>query len=240
MVRAAMPRFSNICLALGFGAVTAAVAPAAFAGEVKVLAEAPEVDGSGKLTGKAETIKEINSEAGEELWTVHLWAKLDKGAPGPLYAEFFGDLNGKKYLAQRFEKSDYDGEKYVTWSIELDGNLGFNRDRSYTLELNQLGPKDKSIKLASAKITLRYTEPAPLEEEGGEDEGDEGEDEGDDLSEQDVHDSLAGDGGEGGDGPPPVTPGTKKKGCSVGTSPVGAGGLLAMLALGAFIRRRRD
>lgn len=240
MVRAAM-QLSNLCLALCFGAAVAAVAPDALAGELKVLAAEPEVDGSGKLTGKAESLSEIPSAEGEEIWTIHMWAKIDKGAPGPLYAEFFGDLNGKKYLAQRFEKSDYDGEKYVSWSIELDGNLGFNRDRTYTIELNQLGAKDKSIKLASSKVTLRYTEPAPEEEdEGGGDEAAEEEGGGDDLSEQDVHDSLAGDGGEGGDGPPPVTPATKKKGCSVGASPIGGGGLLAMLVLGAFFRRRRD
>lgn len=235
-----MPRLSNVCLAICFGAAVAAVAPDALAGELKVLAAEPEVDGSGKLTGNPETLKEIPSAEGEEIWTIHMWAKIDKGAPGPLYAEFYGDLNGKRYLAQRFEKSDYDGEKYVSWSIELDGNLGFNRDRTYTVELNQLGPKDKSIKFASSKVTLRFTEAAPEEEDegGGEGEGEEGG--GDDLSEQDVHDSLAGDGGGGGDGPPPVTPATKKKGCSVGASPIGGGGLLAMLVLGALFRRRRD
>jgi len=231
-----MLRLPNLCLALACGVATVAVSSSAWASELKILAAPAETDGAGKLTGSPKTIKELASLPGEETWEFHMWAKLDKGAPGPLYAEFYGDLNGKRYLAQRFEKSDYNGEKYISWSIELDGNLGFNRKRTYKVELSQLGQKDKSIKLASSSIKLLFTEDEPeeSEEESGGDE-EEVEDDGADLGddEQDAHDSL-------GDGPPPVAPPAKKKGCSVQSEPFSGPAILLMVGLGALIRRRRE
>lgn len=220
-----------------------AVATPAFAGELKIFQEAPEVDGSGKLSGGAKATKEIASVAGEETWNVHMWAKLDKGAPGPLYAEAFGKLNGKKYLAGRFEKSDYEGDKYLMWTLELTGNLGFNRDREYTIELNQVDAKNKNVTLASSKLTLKYTEAAAEEDDDDDDEGgsDEGGSDDGNSSEQDAHDTLAGAEG-GGDGPPPVTPPGKKKGCSVDPVQHGTPALLGLFVLGVLAagRRRRD
>ena len=233
-----MPRLLNLCLALAVSIPAVTVAQSAWAGELKLLAEAPETDGSGKLSGNPTTTKELASDPGEEIWHLHLWAKLDKGAPGPLYAEISGKIpgSGKSYVVQNFEKSDYEGEKYISWSIELDGNTGFNRNRDYTIELVQLNSKGKNISLTSrGKFKLAYTEPAEQEDEGGEDEAD---DDGDD--EQDIHDSLGGDDGGGGDdGPPAVAPPTKK-GCSVDPGRSGGSALVLLLLVGAAIRRRRD
>lgn len=235
-----MPRFSNLSLALVFGVATAAATADAYAGELKLFSKAPATDDSGKLSGDATTTAELASLPGEEIWELHLWAKLDKGAPGPLYAEFLGKLpgSGKRYKVQNFEKSDYDGEKYVTWSIELDGNIGFNRDRTYTVEMVQLNAKGKNLVLASSKIKLVYTAEEEPEDDGGDEE--EGEDDGEDLDDQDVHDSFAGDDDGAGDGPPPVAPPAKKKGCSVDPEPFSGPGVLLMIALGAMLRRRRD
>ncbi len=214
------------------GLATVAISSPVWAGELKVLAESAQTDASGKLTGSPKTLKELASQPGEETWDLHLWAKLDKGAAGPLYAEFYGDLNGKRYLAQRFEKSDYNGEKYVAWSIELDGNVGFNRKRTYTIELIQFGANDKTIKLASSSIKLLYTEdeePDEPQDSGGEDEGYE-EDSDADVGENDVDGAAA--------GPPPVAP--AKKGCTINPEPFNGTTILLMVGLGALIRRRRS
>lgn len=237
-----MPRLLNLCLALAVSIPAVTVAQSAWAGELKLLAEAPETDGSGKLSGSPATTKELASDPGEEIWHLHLWAKLDKGAPGPLYAEISGKVpgSGKSYVVQNFEKSDYEGDKYISWSIELDGNTGFNRNRDYTIELVQLNSKGKNISLTSrGKFKLTYTEPAEEEDEGGQ-EDDGGQEDGD---EQDAHDSLGGEGdeGDGGgdDGPPAVAP-PAKKGCSVDPGRNGGSALVLLLLVGAAIRRRRD
>src|SRR5690606_40590056 len=115
------------CASLGLPAT-------ALAGEVVFGSEALPTDDSGKLTaeGRKAAVTELPSEPGEELWNLHLWAKIDKGGPGPLYVEFFGKLpDGKKYLAYRHEKADYQGEKYVSMDIELDGSAGFNKGHTY-------------------------------------------------------------------------------------------------------------
>ncbi len=235
-----MPRLSNLLLALAISVPAATVAQSAWASELKLLAAPAETDDSGKLSGSPETVKELKSDPGEETWHLHLWAKVDKGAPGPLYAEIKGKVpgSGKSYTVANPEKADYDGEKYVSWSIELDGNTGFNRNKDYTVELVQLNSKGKNISLTpSSKFKLLYTEPEEPDDEGGDEEG---EDEGDDLDDQDVHDSFAGDDAGGGDdGPPPVAP-PPKKGCSVDPQPLGGSAILLMLAVGAAVRRRRD
>lgn len=211
----------------------------ALAGEVVFGAQPLATDDSGKLTaeGRKATLKELPSEPGEEAWNLHVWAKIDKGGPGPLYVEFFGKLpDGKKYLAYRHEKSDYQGEKYVSMDIELDGSLGFNKGHTYDVEVSQLSPKGANIPLGSGKLTLTYTEAPPEEKEEG-DEDTEG-----DTAKQDELDTLAGgdDAGAGGDqgGPPPV--GSKgKKGCSVDPTPYGLPGVLVLFGLGALAGRRR-
>jgi MYXO-CTERM domain-containing protein len=228
-----------LCLGVAIG--TAALgSTVAWAGEVLVGSDALPTGPDGKITaeGRKAAVKELASEPGEDLWMLHLWAKLDKGAPGPLYVEFIGKLpDGKPYTAFSHEHSGYDGEPYVNLEIELDGNRGFNKGHTYKIDINQVNDKGKTLQLATGSVTLAFTE-APkeaAEDEGGED----GEKEGDDQSEaQDELDSFA-EGGAADGGPPPVTPTTKKKGCSIDGGDYGAPGVLVLFALGAFARRGR-
>lgn len=230
-----LPTFA-FALALGGAALTASDAQA---GKVRFGAEPLDVDDAGKLTdaGQSASTTTLASLPGEEIWPLHVWAQLDKGAPGPLYVEFFGKLpgSGKRYLVWRHEHASYEGGKFVSIDIELDGNSGFNRDRTYAVELNQLNDKGKNVKLASGSLSLSFTEAEPEEEENdGDDEGEE------DLDEQDVLDSFAGDNGEEGDeAPPEITPPAKKKGCHVDPRGGAAPGVLVLLMLGMGLARRR-
>ncbi|MEM9456423.1 MAG: MYXO-CTERM sorting domain-containing protein [Myxococcota bacterium] len=219
-------------------AATALVAPEALAGEVKFGAEPLETDDKGNLTstGRSAATKELKSLPGEEIWPLHLWAKIDKGAPGPLYVEFYGTIPGseKRYRAWAYEHGGYEGEKFVSLSMELDGNVGFNKGRTYTVEVVQLNEKGKNLKLASSKITLAYVEAEAQPEGDAEDDEDE------EISEQDELDSF-GDGDEEGDaeGPPPVEPASSKKGCHIDPGTGAAPGVLVLLMLGAGLTRRR-
>jgi MYXO-CTERM domain-containing protein len=221
------------------------VAPVAFAGDVKFGAAPLEIDDSGKITdaGKKAAIKQLPSRPGEEVWPLHVWAQIDKGAPGPLYVEFFDKLpgSGKRYKAWAYEHTPYEGEKYVTLELELEGDVGFNKGHTYTIEVSQLDNKGKNLVLASGQLELVYTQGKPEdEEEEGEDEGEkdeDGEDEGQ-TEEQDELDSFAG-GDEGkGEAPPPVTSPGKKKGCSVDSDSGAAPGVLVLLLLGAGLAGR--
>jgi hypothetical protein len=211
------------------------VSTAAFAGEVKFGSSALATDDKGIITpdGKKSATNEIPSHPGEELWPLHVWAKIDKGAPGPLYVEFHGRLaDGKRYLAYRYEHQPYEGEKYVTMALELSGNEGFNKNRAYEVELTQVGPKGP-IKLATGKITLGFTE-APESDEPDDDDYEDDDDFGSD--DQAEADTFAG--GEGGDeGPPPVEP--SKKGCAIDASGHAAPGVLVLFALAVGRGRRR-
>jgi MYXO-CTERM domain-containing protein len=228
----------GIALALG----SAWLAPSAHAGEVRFGAAPLEIDDAGKLTesGKGAAVKQLPSVPGEELWVLHVWAQLDKGAPGPLYVEFFDKLpgSGKRYRAYQHEQGDYDGGKYVSLEIELKGDVGFNKGHTYTVELSQVDSKGKNLILATGQLELVYTEGKKDDDEEGEDE-----DDGEDQSEaQDAIDSFAGgEEGEGGDqAPPPVTAPGKKKGCSVDPGVGAAPGVLVLMLLGAGLRRRRS
>ncbi len=229
-------RSLGFALALGVGLLAA---PHAWAGEVKFGAAPLETDDSGKLTdaGRGATVKQLPSRPGEEVWPLHIWAQLDKGAPGPLYVEFFDKLpgSGKRYRAHQHEHVGYEGGKYVSLDLELEGDTGFNKGHTYTVEISQVDTKGKNLILATGQIELVYTEGKPEDEEG-EEEG-EGEDE-EQSEEQDEIDSFAG-GEEGNEAPPPVTSPSKKKGCSVDPGAGAAPGVLVLLALGAGLRRRR-
>lgn len=217
------------------------VAPRAWAGEVKFGAEPLDTDDNGNLTstGRSAAVKEIKSLPGEEVWPLHVWAKIDKGAPGPLYVEFYGQIPGskKRYRAWAYEHRGYEGEPFVSLSMELEGNVGFNKGHTYSVEVVQLDDKGKNLKLATGKLTLTYVEGEPEPEDEGEDEG---EDEDDEISAQDELDSLGG--GEGNDaeaGPPPVDSASSKKGCQIDPGLGAAPGVLALLVLGASVTRRR-
>jgi MYXO-CTERM domain-containing protein len=236
-------RSLGFALALGVGLLAA---PQAFASDVKFGAKPLEIDDKGKITeaGKSAAVKQLPSNPGEELWPLHLWAQIDKGAPGPIYVEFFDKLpgSGKRYKAWAYEHTGYEGEKYLSLEIELKGDVGFNKGHTYTVEVSQLDNKGKNLVLASGQLELVYTEGKPEDEEG-EDDGEDGEGK-DDESAQDELDSLGGpdennDGG-GGEAPPPVTSPGKKKGCSVDPGTGAAPGVLALILLvGAGIGRRR-
>lgn len=244
----AMSKHPSRLRSLGFALAFAGgllAAPAALAGDVKFGAKPLETDDSGKLTdaGKSAAVKQLPSNPGEEVWPLHLWAQIDKGAPGPLYVEFFDKLpgSGKRYKAWAYEHAGYEGEKYVTLEIELEGDVGFNKGHTYTIEISQLDNKGKNLVLASGQLELVYTagKPEDSEEEEGDDEG---EDEDGQTKEQDELDSFAGgDEANSGEAPPPVTSPGKKKGCSVDSSSGIAPGLLVLLLLGLARppRRRR-
>jgi MYXO-CTERM domain-containing protein len=228
--------------ALAFACTLLLSAPA-LAGEVKFGTAPLAVDGSGNLTaaGKSATVTELPSAPGDEEWILHLWAKLDKGAPGPLYVEFYGKTpDGQAYLAYRHEHSDYEGDKYVSMEIELSGSKGFNKNHTYKVELTQADTKGKDIKLASGSLKLTWT-PAPKEPEEGKDTKDGKQpEESKDSAEQDALDTLVG--GEEGGAPPTTDPkgGKKnKKGCSVDEAAYGVPGVLELFALGFAGRRRR-
>lgn len=232
-------RSFGFVLALGGGLL---IAPGAFAGDLKFGAEPLETDDSGKLTaeGRSAAIKKLPSNPGEDVWPLHLWAQIDKGAPGPLYVEFYDKLpgSGKRYKAWAYEHAAYEGEKFVSIDIELDGNSGFNKDHTYTVEVSQLDAKGKNLVLASGQLQLVFTEAAEEPKGEGKEEGGEGND---DISAQDELDSFAGgEEPEGNDGgPPPVTSPAKKKGCSVEPGMGAAPGVLVLLLLGAGVGRRR-
>lgn len=213
----------------------------AWAGEVKFGADTLAVDDGGNITaeGKSASTDTLKSEPGEELWNLNLWAKIDKGGPGPLYVEFLGKLpDGKEYVTYRYEHSAYQGEKFVSLDIELEGNLGFNKGKTYKVKVLQGNTKagKPDIILATGKLTLEYTEPAPVEE--GEDDGED-----QDTAAQDELDTLSGPDDGAGDevepeGPPPIAP-EEKKGCSIGSTDLGLPAVAALFALG-FVRRRND
>jgi MYXO-CTERM domain-containing protein len=246
----AMSKHTSRLRSLGFALALAGgllVAPAAFAGDVKFGAKPLETDDSGKITdaGKSAAIKQLASNPGEEVWPLHLWAQIDKGAPGPLYVEFFDKLpgSGKRYRAWQYEHAGYEGEKYLTLELELEGDVGFNKGHTYTVEVSQLDNKGKNLVLASGQLELVYTQAKPEDEEEGED--DEGKDEDGQTEEQDELDSFAGgEDANSGEAPPPVTSPGKKKGCSVDSGSDAAPGMLVLLLLAAGLlsrpaRRRR-
>lgn len=248
----AMSKHSSRLRSLGFALALAGgllAAPEALAGDVKFGAKPLETDDAGKLTdaGKSAAVKQLPSNPGEEVWPLHLWAQIDKGAPGPLYVEFFDKLpgSGKRYKAWAYEHAGYEGEKYVTLDIELEGDVGFNKGHTYTVEISQLDNKGKNLVLASGLLELVFTAGKPEDSEDEGDDDDEGEDEDGQTKEQDELDSFAGgDEANSGEAPPPVTSPGKKKGCSVDSGSGMAPGVLVLLMLGAGLvgrpsRRRR-
>ncbi|HEY8379724.1 MAG TPA: hypothetical protein VIK91_24705 [Nannocystis sp.] len=217
----------------------------AYAGEVKIGATPIEIDESGKITakGKAAIVDTLDEIPGEDVWKCYLHAKLDNPAPGPLYIEFYQEINGEKSLVWRHDENDFAGDKYIYVELELEGRRGFNKNRTYDIKVTQVSAKGKDLVLATGKIKLIKSGKKP--EKSPEDEGDE-----DKVpDEQDAIDTLAGgDGNDGGgdgsndsgaekEGPPPVE---KKKGCVVDAEGTAWNGALVLLALGgAFILRRK-
>ncbi|MCY1011298.1 MYXO-CTERM sorting domain-containing protein [Nannocystis pusilla] len=225
-------------------ALAALSSAAAYAGEVKVGATPIEIDGTGKITatGKSAVVDTLDEVPGEDRWIAYIHAKLDNPAPGPLYIEFFQELDGNKSSVWRHDENDFAGDKWFYGELELDGRKGFDKNRTYDIKVTQVNAKGKELTLASGKIKLIKSgkKPEAPKEEEKEDEA---------AAEQDAHDSLGGGDGNEGDGsstpnpgsasegPPPVE---KKKGCSVDADGNAWNGAMVLLALGAgFILRRR-
>ena len=245
LLRAQRYRFVSTHMAPMLAALAIAGASAVvFAGEIKVGAKPLETDDNGKITGAARkaAVTKLENLPGEDLWQAHLWASLDGGAPGPLYIEFYDRFDGKRFKVWHHEESGYSGGKYLSVSLDLDGNIGFNKDHTYEIQIVQLSAKGKDVRLAGGgKVKLVRTAKEPEPEPEPEDDDENGEDTGEaeDLSEQDALDSLGGGNGDGnGDGEPPEVKSGDKKGCQVG-APAGFSGLMVLLALGAALGRER-
>ena len=206
-------------------------------------ADSLEVDDNGKLTeaGAKTRATEVDRIPSEEDWELRLHARMGKyAAEGPLYIEFYQNVNGQEYIVFRHEVPDYGGERNYNATILLEANIGFNKDREYRVQIVQNNGK-RDLTLAKGKVKLidtgRVAEGMEDEDEDEEDEGED--DEGEEEEEEDEEDE-GGEGGGGEEGPPPVEP--QKKGCSVsegGLADLGATGLGILLLAGA-IRRRRD
>jgi len=226
--------------AVAMATLCSTAASVAWAGEVKVGAAALEVDDKGNLTasGRKAIVDTLDEVPGEDTWVVHVWAKLDNAAEGPLYFEFYQSISGGDSLVWRHEEPNFPGGKYFSGEIELAGGRGFNKDRTYEIKVVQVSAKGKDLTLASGKVKLIKSGKKPEKAADGGDEDKVPED-------QDVHDSLAG--GEepagdepagGGETPPPVEP-KAKKGCNIDTDASAWNGALLLLALGAGLATRR-
>jgi MYXO-CTERM domain-containing protein len=217
----------------------------AWAGEIKIGATALETDDKGNLTasGRKAVVDTLDEEPGEDLWKAFLWAKLDNAAGGPLYFEFYQNLDGQDSQVWRYDAGEYPGGKYFSAEIELAGGKGFNKDRTYEIKAVQVSPKGKDLTLATGKIKLIKSGKKPVKKEG--------DDEGEDKvpEDQDAIDSLAGGedppgddatkGGDNKEGPPEVEP--KKKGCTIDSDSSAWNGALLLLVLGlGFATRRRS
>lgn len=233
-------------IAAATGLAVALMATPALAGDLKYGegVGSLEVDEDGKLTG-GKSVKELDKIPGEDAWDLSLWASLDGGrAEGPLYIEFWQKVQGQEAIVHRHEMDDYDGRRYVLVNILLEGNVGFNKDRTYKVKLLQVNSRGKDVVLATGSLKLINTGRQPEEEEPAK--GEEGEEEEYESQAQDERDSLAGPEDEGQEPdaptaaePPPVEP--SKKGCSVaGEYDAGINGLMLLALAGLGLRRRKS
>lgn len=211
----------------------------AWAGEIKIGATKLEMDDKGNLTsaGRKAAVDTLDEEPGEDLWKAFFWAKLDNAAQGPLYFEFYQNLNGTDSQVWRYDAGEYPGGKYFSFEIELEGGKGFNKDRTYEVKAVQVSPKGKDLTLATGKIKLIKSGKKPEKKEGEEGEDKVPED-------QDAHDSLAGGEDPAGDGngdkeAPPATEPKTKKGCTIDSDSSAWNGALLLLGLGLGLATRR-
>ena len=246
-MRTSRTRLSKFAAALALGVFL--YSGAVWAGEF-VFGEGASslaTDDDGKLTseGRKSAVKKLDKIPGEDAWDLQLHATLESGrAEGPLYIEFWQKVNGEDAIVYRHEIRDYDGSKYISENIILEGNLGFNKDRSYSVKAIQVNANNRDVVLAKGSIDLINTGRQPTED----DDMDEGDDEEErESASQDELDSLAGpdsemedkSAGSSSEAPPPAEP--SKKGCSVGGDyENGFSGLLVLAMAGLMFRRRRE
>jgi MYXO-CTERM domain-containing protein len=146
-------------------AVVLLAAGVARAGEIKFGAQPLPVDENGKITaqGRKAAVAKLENDQGGDAWMMHLWAKLDRPAPGPLYVEFYGRYKGQRYQVWTYEHSDFDGSKYLSLSIELEGRSGFNKNKDYEVVITQLDMSDRNLTLAKGKIALEKVQSEELQ-----------------------------------------------------------------------------
>ena len=223
-------------------ALAALSSTTAWAGELKVGTAPLEVDDKGNITaaGRKAAVDTLDEVPGEDTWPAHIWAKLDGAGAGPLYLEFYQNLNGTDSLVWRHDAGEHAGGKYYSGEVELAGGRGFNKDRVYEIKAVQVSAKGKDLILASGKVKLIKSGKKP-EKAAGDEDGEEKD------PDQDAHDSLAEDDKSSGDAPkaepteapPPVEP-KAKKGCAIDSDSSTWNGALLLLVLGAgFAARRR-
>jgi MYXO-CTERM domain-containing protein len=222
-------------------ALAALCSTSAWAGELKVGAAPLDVDDKGNITasGRKAAVDTLDEVPGEDVWQANIWAKLDNAAAGPLYLEFYQNLNGTDSLVWRHEEGDFAGGKFFSGEVDLQGGRGFNKDRVYEIKAVQVSAKGKDLTLASGKVKLIKSGKKP------EKSADDGED--DEAKEnQDAHDSLADDDKSSGDEPkptpseaPPEVEPKAKKGCAIDSDSSTWNGALLLLVIGAGIAARR-
>lgn len=225
--------------AVAMATLCSTAASVAWAGEIKFGTSKLEVDDKGSLTaeGRKASVDTVDEVPGEDRWEVHLWAKLENAAEGPLYFQFYQNLNGTTSEVWRYDEQNFPGGKFFSADIDLEGGRGFNKDRTYDVKAMQVSPKGKDLILATGKIKLIKSGKKP------EKSADEKEDE--IPPDQDAHDSLAGGEEPEGDedkgaaeAPPAVEP-KAKKGCTIDSDSSAWNGALLLLVLGAGLATRR-
>lgn len=176
-------------------------------------------------TARDSAVTELEAAPGDDAWTLHMWAKIDNAADGPLYLEFYRERGGKRLVAHRQEYLEYDGAPYITFELEIWRSDGFRVGETVELAFVQnVGGKD--VTKAKTKLTLAASSaPAPK---------DDPEPAADEPAEPSQDEDAPGAAAEP-SAPPPVAP--PSKGCRVGDPT--ATPSWALLGLLALTRRRR-
>jgi hypothetical protein len=219
----------RIIVVAAFVVTLAGVTPA-WAGELLVGAEPLEVGDDGNITkaGRSAAVTKLEALPGNSAWVLHLWAKVDNGAVGPMYVEFYRHHEGRRLTAYRDEIADYAGGKFVSHTVEIPRTRGFRAGETIELVFTQSLVGKGDVKYVKAKIELEKSsqpDPEPEPEPEPEDEPE------DDLEEE----ASTVPEPEPAPEPPPIEP-ASKKGCTLAaTTPHAA---LALLLLAAFRRRR--
>jgi hypothetical protein len=228
-------------LLLAFG-LAMLIGGTALAGEVKFGAKPLAVDAKGKITdaGRKAAVTTLENVPGEDRWMLHVWAKLDRPAPGPLYVEFFGNYKGKRYEVWHHEEKDFEGKTYVSLGFELEGRHGFNKNSEYEVEITQLNQAGKNVKLAKGKLKLVKVASKKKEKAEEEERDEEAEEEEEDEGDVD----FGGGGGvygglEGGDEMPPPLVEPPVERCSVHPNASFPLATFLLLVIGHGVARRR-
>jgi hypothetical protein len=210
------------------------VSTTALAGDIK-FGEKPLATGAkGELTaeGRKAAVTELEN-TGPDDWHLHLWAELDGAKKGPLVLEFWGEVQGKRYLVWKHVHAEFTGGKYAALHVKVEGKSGFNKDRTYEVVITQEGVKAKlatgTIKLLKPMSAEEKAEAEKQAEKDAMDEEIESEWTGEPPEEEEAEQAI----------PPPVEepPVVRSKGCAI-IDPPCFGATALILGLAAVRRRR--